>query len=226
MRGNELCDRLLYQIGCDTDSALADAMGLTPGRISQLRKVSRIDANYVAKLIANVAVKHAASTLRTSVRPIVEFFPIQKSKKRDKGRDIPFDTTIPQGVNLAEHLRGAKGLYSFYNSQAEIIYFGKTEKLNLYDEMINAYNRDLPNYRIYRVKHPWGKYKSSLKSELRKIQKRNVLLSDTASFFSAYSVTTDLIGTLEALLIRMVPNDLVNARIESKDMKAFALAEI
>jgi hypothetical protein len=213
-------------MGCETDGELAGLMGLTPGRVSQLRKTTNVDVNYVASLVTKVAIKHAARTLREAIRPIVEFFPIQKSKKRDKGRDIPFDTTSEQGKNLVNHLREAQGLYSFYNSQAEIIYLGKTEKLNLYGEMINAYNRELPNYLIYRVRHPWGKYRSSSTNELRKIRKENVSLRDTASFFSAYSVKAELIGTLEALLIRMAPNYLINARIESKDMAAFGLGEI
>jgi hypothetical protein len=92
--------------------------------------------------------------------------------------------------------------------------------------MINTFNRELPNNKMFCVAHPWGKYKSTKGEDLRKIKKIQINLPRIAGYFSAYQVAEELIGLLEALIIRMVPNDLINARIEAKDMRAFPAAEI
>jgi hypothetical protein len=220
MRGSYLCDALKTQLKCKTDSDLAKKLGFTPGNITQLRKRYNLSAKYVARLI-----KKANSTeLRSAIRPIVEFFPIDgEYRLQKKGRLIPFDANSDSGKTLRDSLDKAKGIYSFYNSEGEIIYFGKTEKQTLYSELINAFNRKLSNHRVYRVRHPWGKYKTNKKGDLRKIKKEEIILSDSASYFSAYDISPSLIGSLEAIVIRLAPNDLINIKIESKDMKAFSL---
>jgi hypothetical protein len=86
----------------------------------------------------------------------VEFFPIAPFRFTENGKPIPFDSKCAEGEELARILKKNRGLYSFYDSQAGIIYFGKTEKTNLYIEIINAYRRNLSHYSIYRVRHPWG----------------------------------------------------------------------
>ncbi|MFZ3325625.1 MAG: hypothetical protein WA231_06880 [Methylocella sp.] len=68
----------------------------------------------------------------------------------------------------------------------------------MFDEMVDAFNRELPHYQIHGVRHPWGKYKSTKTEELRKIKKEGVTLAQTASYFSAYSISKHLIGGLEA----------------------------
>lgn len=107
-----------------------------------------------------------------------------------------------------------------------VIYFWKTESLTLYNEIVNAFIRKLPKYKLYRVRHPWGRYRTTRENELRKIRKEEVTLADTASYFSAYSVAPPLIGGLESLIIRIAPNDIINVKIESKDMKAFSAPEL
>ena len=172
LRGVDICDELRRQLDCRSDIELANKIGITQGRVSQLRKETGIDARYLARFIKRVAETETTSALRSAIRPIVEFFPTEKCQVRENGRDLPFDTKQVAGRRLAKHLRAATGLYSFYNSQGEVIYFGKTEQSSLYAEMINAYNRVLPHYSIYRVRHPWGKYRSTNKNELRKITRR------------------------------------------------------
>jgi hypothetical protein len=44
--------------------------------------------------------------------------------------------------------------------------------------------------------------------------------------FSAYSISDQLIGGLEALFIRIAPNDIINVRIEASEMRAFPDPEI
>jgi hypothetical protein len=227
MRGAVLCDELRHLFECNTDADLARAIGVAPPRISQIRK-SPDDQTLrsLATLIKRVTKTQAADAFRESIRPVVEFFPIEVSKVRENGRDLPFDPTGNGGKQLFARLKASNGLYAFYNSQAEIIYFGKAQRLCLFDEMVNAFNRELPHYQISRVRHPWGKYKSNKADELRKIKKENVTLADTANYFSAYAISDQLIGGLEALFIRIAPNDLINVRIEAGEMRAFPDPEI
>lgn len=226
MHGTDLCDELRRQLGCATDTELATRIGVTQGRVSQLRSQNNITATYMARFIKRAFTTETTSAFRSAISPIVEFFPVEITQVRENGRDIPFDTSTEHGSRLRENLRQAKGLYSFYNSQAEVIYFGKTESLTLYDEIVNAFNRKLPKYKLYRVRHPWGRYRTTRENELRKIRKEEVTLADTASYFSAYSVAPQLIGGLESLIIRIAPNDIINVKIESKDMKAFSAPEL
>jgi hypothetical protein len=206
--------------------ALARAIGVVPGRITQIRtSVDELRPKSLARLIKRITETQTAEAFKEAVRPVVEFFPVEISIVRENGRNLPFNPATDGGKQLCERLRASNGLYAFYNSQAEIIYFGKADRLCLFDEMINAFNRELPHYQIYRVRHPWGKYRSTKTDELRKIKKENVTLADTASYFSAYSISKHLIGGLEAL-IRIAPNDLINVRIEAGKMKAFPAPEI
>lgn len=219
---NELCDFL----GCNTDRELAGRLGVTPARVAQLRGHNNIDERYMARFIKRALVTETNTAFKSAIKPIVEFFPIQVTQVRENGRDYPLDTASEHGATLVNLLRNAQGIYSFYNSQAEVIYFGKTEELTLFDEIVNAFNRPLPSYTLYRVRHPWDRFKLNQSNELRRIQKTKATLAETASYFSAYSIAEQLIGGLEALIIRLAPNDIINVKIESKDMEAFSEPEL
>jgi hypothetical protein len=227
MRGADLCDELGGLFECGSDSELARAIGVTPQRIWQIRNSpDEFGPKNLAKLVKRITETQTAEAFKEAVRPVVEFFPVEISKVRNNGRNLPFNPAGDGGKQLCERLRASYGLYAFYNSQAEIIYFGKAQGLCLFDEMVNAFNRDLPHYQIHRVRHPWGKYKSTKADELRRIKKENVTLAQTASYFSAYSISDQLIGGLEALFIRIAPNDIINVRIEASEMRAFPDPEI
>jgi hypothetical protein len=173
MRGADLCDELRGLFECKSDSDLARAIGVTQGRISQMRSSpDEFGPKNLAKLIKRITETQTAEAFKEAVRPVVEFFPVEISNVRENGRNLPFNPAGDGGKQLYARLRASNGLYAFYNSQAEIIYFGKAQRLCLFDEMINAFNRELPHYQIYRVRHPWGKYKSTKTDELRKIKKR------------------------------------------------------
>jgi hypothetical protein len=55
---------------------------------------------------------------------------------------------------------------------------------------------------------------------------RNPRLGLSVMIFSAYSISDQLIGGLEALFIRIAPNDIINVRIEASEMRAFPDPEI
>jgi hypothetical protein len=110
-------------------------------------------------------------------------------------------------------LSKSKGIYSFYNSELEIIYIGKTKR-NLWDEMKVAYCRKMPHYQRYAVSHPHKKYRAQTNGKPRKIQSITPYVYQTAIYFSAYRVSENYIDDMEKFLIRIMPNDIVNTRME------------
>ena len=115
--------------------------------------------------------------------------------------------------SLIDILASNVGIYAFYNSELEIVYLGKTKK-NLWDEMRIAYSREMPHYKRYKVIHPRHKYKPTKDGYVRKLQLSKMRVWDTAWYFSAYAVDPSMIDDVERLLIRILPNDLLNKRME------------
>jgi hypothetical protein len=80
--------------------------------------------------------------------------------------------------------------------------------------MTQTFNRDFNNYRIFAVDHPRNRFRPNPDGKLRRIRVQNATLADTAKFFSAYSVEPNMIRSLEALLIRVNANSVINVRME------------
>ena len=227
MKGGELCDFLRTVANARTDAELARAIGFSSARVAQLRSSNAIKPGYAAKLVEKIVKSQVLTQLKESIKPIVEFFPIERSRVRVQGhgRYIPFDAKRKSGRELVSKLKNAHGIYAFYNSQGEIIYIGKTEGQPLYERLTQSYNTK-SKARLFRVRHPSALYRSRNNNQLRRIRKEEVKISDVASYFSAYSAANSLIGKLEALLIRMVPNDLINTKIQKSELEAFPLPEL
>jgi hypothetical protein len=226
MTGDELCTELKRSFKIKTNSALAKILGVSPARVTQICNTKKIEAKYAAKIIAQIPELQTKDALTRAIRPIVELFEVTPHQIRENGRLIPFSRSTDDGKKLHERLINAAGIYSFYNSQTEIIYFRKTERNDLYHEMVDAFNRNLPNYTLYRVKHPSGRFKPRSNEKLRQIRKSPVTLAETASYFSAYSVSEGLISGIEALFIRISPNDIINVRMERSKFTAFPEPEV
>jgi GIY-YIG catalytic domain len=143
------------------------------------------------------------------IKPIVEFFPVMDHTQISylfypkEGDELTKDQ-----LKLRANLADVSGVYAFYNSEAEIIYVGSTEKQNLLKRMTQSLSHVRTKYKRYYVEH--GKYNGKPK----KIIRRSVALWQVAEFFSAYEVDSKFIKALEQFVIRMIPNDLVNAKIE------------
>jgi hypothetical protein len=56
-------------------------------------------------------------------------------------------------------------------------------------------------------------------SKKPKISKTDGILVETACYFSAYEVDSDLIDPLEAISIRLIPNNIVNSRMDELSKK-------
>jgi hypothetical protein len=146
-------------------------------------------------------------------RPIVEFFPIDRQPKNvrqfiDVGRQDRKD--------LRDLLKNHIGIYAFYNSEMEVIYVGKSET-QLFSEMVQTFNRKIERYFRYWMNHEYGRDaqgKFKIVSGVRQIKRHEMFLYDAAAYFSAYAVDEDDVGWVEQLLIRMIPNDLLNLKME------------
>lgn len=213
MRGQELCDLLRDQLGANNDRALAVSLGVAPSYISQVRSSdAELTPRKIAKFLAR-AMDHTVGRLfEEAIHPVVEFFEINQCVSKRGAKWIPF--AADEHIVLYKNLKGSKGIYAFYNSEGEIIYVGRTKRRNLFDEMVDAYNRGFSDYNVYKVKHAWGRYEPNTSGKIRQIGWKKVSIADTAHYFSCYQVTEDLVIPLEAFLIRVLPNDVINVRME------------
>jgi DNA-binding transcriptional regulator YdaS (Cro superfamily) len=197
-----------------TDNLLAKLLGLTPGRISQLRKSKRI----TPKQIASIIKRTRETALSCAIRPIVELYPIEriKSKQNSKWEILPTKKdTYPRNYQIRRVLEDSSGVYFFYNSEGEVLYTGKTEKQTLWKELNLCFNRERESHTAFMVDHPTiGNSFKPAWEKLRQPVKRIIYFHDVASFFSAYEVAPKMIGYLEALIVRAICNDLSNVKME------------
>lgn len=216
MKGSDLMDKLAAALGVDTDSKVALALGVSQPAISGLRNTSHVTPLRMVRLI--VAARRSA--LKSAIHPIVESFRIEKvSSKNGNGYEL-FTTKDdgkehPYRKGLRDELEKHYGIYIFYDTRGRALYVGKARKQNLWNEMRSAFNRNRDTQRVRRVAHPTRRVKFKRGDEqMRQIQIRSVRLHDLAGFFSAYHVADDMIGEVEAMLVRSFSNDLLNVRME------------
>ncbi|MEM9964106.1 MAG: hypothetical protein AAGC58_02030 [Asticcacaulis sp.] len=157
--------------------------------------------------LSESAKKRAART----IHPIVEFFEIDADNKSEN--DF-INVRQPDRKLLQKDLKSSKGIYAFYNSEMEVIYLGKT-KNNLYNEMKNAFGREMEHYKRFKVSHPRSKYSPVNNEKVRPIRRSKFYIWEAAKYFSAYAISDDeLIDLVELMMIRLFPNDLLNVRME------------
>lgn len=218
MQPAELFDEIKNRNDLLSDSALARLIGLTPTRISQLRTLNvNLTARQLAGYIRKAEERGRRLAYSEPIRPIVEMYPVEAvlSKQEEKWEPLPTGKMNSRNQALREHLEGAQGLYMFYDSGGCLIYAGKTERLGIWKEMTSAFNRERSNHKASLVAHPTtGSTFTPAWKLPRQPQKRTVYLHDTAHYFSAYEVVTELIPNLEALVIRAFCNSLSNKRME------------
>jgi hypothetical protein len=194
------------------DSDLAKQIGYTKANISGMTR-KRLTPTITANLVKRSLNAKKKSIAQSWIKTISEFYPVNVTPSRGGTRQEIFNKADPKKKPLYEALRNAKsGIYSFYNSEGSIIYLGKT-KNELWYEMNGAFNRSMEAHEVWTVAHPKNR---AFKQTLRRIQRKNVHLHDTAAFFSAYAVDSDFVDGLETLFIRTLPNNLTNVRIEGQ----------
>lgn len=203
-----------------TDGGLARRLGVTAAAVSQWRVRGVLSNRQIGDLVARVERASAQTTEATAIKPIVEFYPIDRCRSAQKAKWELFSVKGEQEdrlyrVGLREALRTKTGIYVFHDSRGRALYTGQAKAQSLWDEMKSVFNRDRAVQLLRLVSHPvtQREFKTSAEKE-RQIRSRQVELYDMAAYFSAYEVADGMIAPLEALLIRAFPNDLLNIKME------------
>lgn len=190
----DLIKMLMKEFACSNKNQLAAQLGTSPAKIQywETNEPTATIVRNIVRLVRNTAIRNA-------IDPVMEFHKL----KHDHGHK---DDTLRKKIDnkeICERLNSAKGIYSFYDSNGRVIYIGKTEKNSLMIEMSQAYGLIRPNYR------------RKLLGNSGKLKSHKLKIEDTADFVSAYEVDENAIANIEALLIRMIPNDVVNSNTEN-----------
>ncbi|MEB8476317.1 hypothetical protein [Acidithiobacillus ferriphilus] len=225
MKSDKLLDVLRQKFDAPNNHILAQRLGVSPALLSSWSSNPReLNPMQVANLIVK-SKKHGMQEARHySIKPIVEYFPIEANDSRQGAAWEIFDSD--QSANkrhegIKSFLREKKGIYIFYDSRGEALYVGKAKEQSLWDEIKSAFNRDRDTQKIRIASHPTTGtgFRPAYESP-RQIKTTKVRLVDLAYYFSAYEVAEDMINNVEALLVRAYSNGLLNARIENFTRKA------
>jgi hypothetical protein len=204
-----------------TDSALAKELGVTQPALVNYRGKA-VTARQVVNLMEKFARAAEDRLVEETLVPLVEFFPLQPIQT-DSGKSWRIFSQVdgsggahPYLKGLQERLAASHGIYIFHDSRGRAIYAGKAQRLSLWDEMNNAFNRNRGEVQsIKRTQHPKShvQYKGP-EEKKRQIFRMDVALHDIAHYMTAYQVPARLIGKFEALIVRSFANDLLNVRME------------
>jgi hypothetical protein len=228
MTGKELLEQVRRSITMagsnpPTDRAVAEHLGISVAGLAIWRARESVTPRQTVSLLGSVARASQRRTQSEAIRPVVEFFQIQRATVRNGDNFRIFDPgdgddEHPYLSGLKHELETRQGVYVFYDSRGRALYVGKTKAQSLWKEINLAYNRDRdPRLQsILRVQHPERRQDFRTSDEMRRqIRSINVRLHELANYVSAYEVIPEMIGDIESLLIRAFPNDLLNKKIEN-----------
>jgi hypothetical protein len=226
--GDDIVSTLCRRLRVANENQLAPQLGLTAPALYAWRDSLVVTARQVANLVESARDASAKQLATRGIRPVVEFYPIERTRSR-RGRSWQlFDVTDehPYREGLRQELMLHHGVYLFSDSRGRVIYAGKARRLRLWHEMSSAFNRAREVQSIKRVRHPERRQKYRTNEEtVRQITATQVSLSELASYFSAYEVHEELIDELEALLVRSFANDLSNVRMERFGCRSHFVAQ-
>ncbi|MBD9477242.1 hypothetical protein IB268_30330 [Achromobacter sp. ACM01] len=216
--GEELVIALKAKYGLKTDRALANHLDLTPAGLNVWRRWKVVTPKQILNVLARAERAAQKELHRNAIRPVVEFFKLDKVPSRHGTKFEIFDSspTHPYLHGLSEELRTHHGVYVFFDSRGHAIYAGKARKQKLWKELNLAFNRDRKDVQtVKRVNHPSRRqpYKTNEEKQ-RQISSRAIPLHDMAAYVSAYKVVDEMVDGVEAMLVRSFANDLLNVRME------------
>lgn len=219
MKAIELIAELKRKFKIRTNRALATKLGMSEVALNNWKRQKiPLTPRQIANAMASSAMVAVASSQRSTIRALVEFFPIDVVEVGKVGKY----EVIPTGNGAGQHYSGLrevleceKGLYIFYDTRGKALYAGQTKKQNIWKEMNLAFNRDRSAQMVTLAKHPTNDVPFRTANEkVRQPTSINLKLHDLAAYFSAFAVATGMIDELEALLVRAFPNDLLNYKME------------
>lgn len=221
MKGSNLISALKTKFRVNTDVALANRLGISTQAIQGWKNRKKITIRQLVGLVHSSSSAGASNLQTKAIRPLVEFFRIEKCDSKQGAKYEIFGINTGDGDKhpyldgLRKELEKNKGVYIFFDSRGQAIYTGKARR-NLWKEMNLAFNRERGEVqKIKRVNHPARKqpYRTN-EEKARQITAYEVPLYELASYFSAYQIADSLINKVEAMLIRSFANDLLNKKME------------
>jgi len=201
MKGSALIDALRKKFGCENNNQLARYLGWTAAQVGNVEKLKTpVTPLRVANLVFRTRAK---AQDQKAVSPIVEFASIER-KSASRGQIVDY----ARHPALRKRLENSHGIYAFYDGNGRVLYVGRATKLNLWTEL-NQRLKYGPVSRQVRAS-PGTKRKGNT---LKRVE---ISFSDAAKFYSAYEVpVSSQTHDLEALIIRIAPNDLRNVKLEN-----------
>ena len=220
LKAQELLAALTRKLGTASQNELAAALGIS---VQTLMNWKSRDEDLTANQIASAIVKSRGSGFQQAqyeaIRPIVEFYRIEKVlTKRDAAWQVFDDreNATTYALGLKDALKAAHGIYVFYDSRGKSLYVGQAREQTIWKEMNLAFNRKRDVQTISLVQHPERNQEFKAGYEkLRQPKDANLKLFDIAAYFSAYQVDDGMIDDLEALMVRAFANDLLNVKMET-----------
>ncbi|WP_346949194.1 hypothetical protein [Dyella sp.] len=219
MNGADLVAELKRKLSLTTDRDLAKHLGMTEIALGGWKRSKNpLTPRQVANAIEKASRVAVAKSQHSTLRPIVEFFPIDAATSAGGMKYELFPTGKdgnPLHVQLREALNKAKGIYIFYDTRGRAIYAGKAKEQSLWHEMKSVFNRDRGTQKVFRVRHPTRRqnFKPAYEKSRQPVSTQ-LKLNDLAAYVSIYEVDKAMINSLEALLVRGFANDLLNVRME------------
>jgi len=222
MKGSGVISALKKKLRVNTDRDLAVRLGITTQAIQNWKNRKAVTERQLAGLVNRASGAGAKNMQANAIRPLVEFFRIERSESRQGAKYELFKTKDDDGDKrayfdgLRKELDSHHGVYMFFDSRGQAIYAGKARRQSLWKEMKLAFNRKRGKIqKIKRVKHPTRKRSySNSEEKVRQIIDQEVPLHELAAYFSAYQVTDGMIGEVEAMLVRSFANNLLNKKME------------
>jgi predicted transcriptional regulator len=221
---NEIARRIMVRKGTKsiTDLSLAKELGVTQPALGNYRG-KEVTPRQVVNLMEKYMRAAEGRLVDETVVPLVEFFHLDPIETNQGKSWQLFSTkdynggSHPYLAGLRDRLDKAHGIYIFHDSRGRAIYAGKAQRLSLWTEMNNAFNRNRGEVQnIKRVAHPTNRIEyRGLEEKKRQIVREAVALHQLASYMSAYRVPDGLISKIESLIVRSFANDLLNVRMEN-----------
>lgn len=203
LNGEEFINYMKKKYGKKTDTELAILLGQKVQTFTSWKK-----NGITLRIIYEILEKSKYAHTKALINPIVEFYPLNKTPSR---KGVKYEIVDQRTTKIKDQLQSF-GIYVFYDSRGKAVYVGKAKNQTLWDEMKSVYNRSRNKFQeIKKVSH----LKKGGTGKNLKISKQQVQLHDIATYFSAYSVNDIFINNLEAAMIRMFPNDLLNGKTEN-----------
>ncbi|WP_146170562.1 hypothetical protein [Cereibacter changlensis] len=163
------------------------------------------------------------------IRPIVEYAALDCSHKSNYEYKIFDDVECSSHSYWGEivgRLKTSNGLYIFYDSVSKPLYVGIAPSQTIWVRANQSYNKFRDRQaRLVGVKHPSSNVMYN-PSQVRPVRRTGFTLADVASYFSAYEVSPDLLGGLEAFAIRAFGGALLNTKMEGNGGLGLAPVEV